>query len=127
MMDSSVEHDKRKFTRIDFAAQARLVNAAGEFISAHMIDISFKGALVKLADEAQPLQLDAHYTLEFILPGSHVVIRMRTQAIHQHQQQYGLRCESIDLDSVTHLRRLVELNLGSTQLLERELQHLSVH
>ena len=32
---------------------------------------------------------------------------------------------SIDLDSITHLRRLVELNLGDEKLLERELSHLA--
>jgi hypothetical protein len=36
----------------------------------------------------------------------------------------GLACRNIDLDSVTHLRRLVELNLGDVALLERELSAL---
>jgi hypothetical protein len=35
-----------------------------------------------------------------------------------------LLCESIDLDSITHLRRLVELNAGDPALLERELTAL---
>jgi len=35
-----------------------------------------------------------------------------------------LRCLSIDLDSITHLRRLLELNLGDPQLVERELLQL---
>jgi hypothetical protein len=32
-----------------------------------------------------------------------------------------LRCDSIDLDSITHLRRLVELNAGDPRELDREL------
>ena len=36
----------------------------------------------------------------------------------------GLQCESIDLDSITHLRRLVELNAGDPALLDRELSSL---
>jgi hypothetical protein len=36
----------------------------------------------------------------------------------------ALLCHSIDIDSVTHLRRLVELNLGNADLLQRELSAL---
>lgn len=43
---------------------------------------------------------------------------------HCNGEQAGLLCLTIDIDSVTHLRRLVELNLGDTDLLERELSHL---
>jgi len=39
----------------------------------------------------------------------------------------GIRCESIDLDSISHLRRLVELNLGDPELLNRELSALVSH
>ncbi len=34
------------------------------------------------------------------------------------------RCEHIDIDSITHLKRLIELNLGDEALLHRELAHL---
>lgn len=40
---------------------------------------------------------------------------------HQKDGLLGLQCREIDLDSITHLRRLIELNLGSSELLEREL------
>ncbi|MCK6410655.1 MAG: PilZ domain-containing protein, partial [Thauera sp.] len=36
----------------------------------------------------------------------------------------GLACRAIDLDSVTVLRRLIELNLGDPTLLERDLHAL---
>ena len=36
----------------------------------------------------------------------------------------GVVCQLIDIDSATHLRRLVELNLGDPALLERELSAL---
>jgi hypothetical protein len=38
---------------------------------------------------------------------------------------YGLACREIDLDSVTHLRRLVALNLGDETLAEREFAQLT--
>ena len=36
----------------------------------------------------------------------------------------GLFCHHIDIDSITHLRRLIELNLGDETLLQRELAEL---
>jgi hypothetical protein len=36
----------------------------------------------------------------------------------------GFQVQYIDLDSATHLRRLVELNLGDPALLEREFENL---
>ena len=36
----------------------------------------------------------------------------------------GMVCRHIDVDSISHLRRLVELNLGDEALLERELAAL---
>jgi len=40
--------------------------------------------------------------------------------VHHLAGYYGLACREIDLDSVTHLRRLVALNLGDETLAERE-------
>ena len=36
----------------------------------------------------------------------------------------GIKGESMDLDSVTHLRRLIELNVGDPVLLEEEISFL---
>ena len=49
---------------------------------------------------------------------------MNCQLAHCHGRLAGLVCTSIDLDSITHLRRLVELNLGDPDLLDRELSAL---
>jgi hypothetical protein len=49
---------------------------------------------------------------------------MWTKVMHVEGRHVGLRCESIDLDSITHLRRLVELNSGDPGLLDRELGSL---
>jgi hypothetical protein len=47
------------------------------------------------------------------------VVLTRTQG-----ELLGFVCRHIDLDSISHLRRLVELNLGDETLLERELAAL---
>ena len=44
--------------------------------------------------------------------------------MHVEGHHVGLRCESIDLDSITHLRRLVEMNSGDSTILDREFASL---
>ena len=53
-------------------------------------------------------------------------INMEIKVVHGEGRYAGLHCLAIDIDSVTHLRRLVELNLGDPALLDRELSALIV-
>lgn len=115
--------DKRLFTRVNFNAVGRVLSQ-DQFWPVKVLDLSLKGALLQLqtpwnGDLNQPL------ILEFVLPNSSIVIRMQAKIAHLHHNNMGLVCKGIDLESVSHLKRLVELNLGSTELLERELTHLS--
>jgi hypothetical protein len=50
---------------------------------------------------------------------------MELTATHIVDNKVGFKCEHIDIDSITQLRRLVELNLGNSSLLERDLLSLS--
>jgi len=49
---------------------------------------------------------------------------MTASVAHIDPTRIGFICEHIDLDSITHLKRLVELNLGDEELLHRELSSL---
>ncbi len=51
-------------------------------------------------------------------------ITMSVNWRHNNKGQVGFECVHIDIDSISHLRRLVELNLGDDTLLERELAAL---
>jgi hypothetical protein len=46
--------------------------------------------------------------------------------VHLEGVQVGMTCEDIDLQSLTRLRRLLELNTGDADLMDRELTHLFV-
>jgi hypothetical protein len=46
---------------------------------------------------------------------------MDVQLTHDDHGQLGFVCKHISLESIERLRRLVELNLGDPQQLEREL------
>lgn len=88
-----------------------------------MIDISLKGALVELQGNMEKNKGDL-CKLMLHLPGSESVITMETEVRHIEKSHLGLHCVSIDVDSITHLRRLMELNMGDPGLLERELLSL---
>jgi len=52
------------------------------------------------------------------------VVQMEVRLAHSRDGLLGFECRAIDLDSLSHLRRLVELNLGDARLLDRELAAL---
>ncbi|MCP4041018.1 MAG: PilZ domain-containing protein, partial [Gammaproteobacteria bacterium] len=64
------------------------------------------------------------YDLSIQLGEAQSLIHMQTTASHEDAERIGFRCCHIDLDSMSHLRRLVELNLGEPELLSRELSAL---
>lgn len=111
--------DRRRFWRAAFQSAVQLVDVGGGIVSAELLDISLKGALVSVPPQ-WPGRLGDAYRLDLRLADD-AEIAMSTVVAHVEGGNVGLRCENIDLDSVTHLRRLVELNAGDAALLEREL------
>ncbi len=115
--------DHRRFSRILFSSDAKL-NCNNQQFSTEVLDLSFQGALVKrptdwnVADGSSVL-------LQFQLNDSDLVLQMDTIVAHSHQDTIGLRCEKMDIETASHLRRLLELNIGDADLLSRELSELS--
>lgn len=112
--------ERRHFARVAFDAPAQLttIDARHEVT---VLDLSLKGALVKTA---KPLQLGEPCLLCLRLDGAEQRIAMAAEIAHVDAERAGLLCRSIDLESITHLRRLIEVNLGEPALLERELKAL---
>ena len=115
------EKQQRQFSRIPYEVSVTLQTAQQSW-QTELIDISLHGALIKApqtfeADQKQLYQLAIH------LEGG-PDIRMDVMISHHENEELGLRCEGIDVDSITHLRRLIELNLSNPDLLERELSAL---
>lgn len=57
-------------------------------------------------------------------PAGGIVIAMAGELAHVAGDHAGVICRSIDLESITHLRRLIEMNLGDPAASERELKAL---
>lgn len=116
--------DRRQFARINFNTQGFLVYPEAEY-AVEIMDLSLKGALVRYNAATSPLP-DERCVLRIPLGENGDTIYMEMVIAHQYSDSdsVGLRCIEIDLDSITHLRRLVELNLGDENLLNRELEAL---
>lgn len=117
--------EKRHFSRIPIEGKATLECGDRKWIS-RLLDVSLKGALVARPD-GWTLMLGDRCHLQLSLPDSDVSIVMEAAVAHENERLVGFRCEQIDLASISHLRRLIELNLGDEALLERELGELLGH
>ena len=114
----------RHFTRIPFQASTVIRSPDGsQEWPCELIDISLKGALTTRPEGWQARRGDS-FVLRARLDEEGDVITMEADVAHVEDGHVGFECMHMDLDSATHLRRLVELNLGSETLLERELAEL---
>jgi hypothetical protein len=111
--------NRRLYTRIPFAASVVLDSGGSPHVCG-LVDISLKGALV---EQAQPwtLALGDTCRLTVKLAEDGPAIEMAGVVTHVEAARLGMRCSEIDLDSITTLRHLVELNLGDEATLHREL------
>ena len=116
-------HERRHFVRVSFDAPALLTTSTDAF-SVHVLDLSLKGALIMApAEAALKAGMLCQITIPLAETGNHIA--MSTEVAHVQGLHTGLLCRGIDLDSVTHLRRLIELQLGDPALLERDLGELT--
>ena len=113
--------NKRLFSRISFDATTLIRNCDQEWETT-LLDISLKGALVEKPD-TWDAPIGSEYTL-YITLSADTSICMEAIVAHIENDHIGFNCHHIDLDSITHLRRIVELNTGNEELLNRELSTL---
>lgn len=122
-MQHSVARDEhRKFHRILYRAPCTLEADSGRY-NCRVVDISIKGCLLILT-ETEILQYGKLYAMVLTL-SEDVVIKMQLRLVHLENYKAGFECQYIDIESISQLRRLLELNLGDSELLERELSTLS--
>ncbi len=117
--------DNRRFSRVSFKGKAH-IDIGSHSCATEVLDLSLKGALIKKPDDWPP-SLPKMMELRIQLNDFPLELIMEVSVAHQSATAVGLHCEKIDIDSVSHLRRLLELNLGDAELLSRELSELSEH
>jgi 7-cyano-7-deazaguanine synthase len=120
----AMPQERRKYSRVAFHASATLIFPE-RTLEAVVLDLSLKGALIRLPTGIE-LADQAPCSLRVRLNETSAEIAMSARVIHAEGCYAGLLCLSMDLVSAIHLRRLVELNLGASDLLDRELSTLIV-
>ncbi len=116
-----MNQERRRFRRIDFDARVEIAQGDKNW-QAQLLDISLKGLLLAKMGPYQ-LQPTVPLLVKIIL-SDHTSIAMSAQVVHQTLEQLHLACVTIDIDSISHLRRLIELNIGDANAAERELTEL---
>lgn len=112
--------DRRRFSRIPFDAPVSLHQDHWQ-AQVQLIDLSLR--VVMQPDDWS--QADSSQPLEVTIGLSNLErIHMEAHLAFAREGLLGLECKHIDLDSISHLKRLVMLNLGDEALAERELAAL---
>ena len=118
---SSQQPERRKFTRVDFNTGATLRQGDTSY-HATLVDISLNGLLVKTPDD-YGFNTEKRIEASIILSDDEE-IQMHLELVHSSNKMLGFRCVSIDITSITHLRRLIELNMSEPAASERVLSEL---
>ena len=121
MSNQKTEEERRHYKRIPFIADVQ-VSLAGQQWSCVLEDISLKGLLIEAPQGVDSLQ-GAIYSVELLL-GEGASINMTAIISHTKGAHWGLQWENIELEGLTHLRRLLELNMGNPEEMHRELAEL---
>ncbi len=112
--------ERRRVHRVAFQAKAMLYCGA-QSMAVEVLDLSLKGALIAAPKTHVPLNTDCQLLMAL---DEIVQIRFTAHIARQTEREWGLQITELDLESIQHLRRLVELNLGDPDLLSRDLAAL---
>ncbi|MCE0493220.1 PilZ domain-containing protein [Vibrio salinus] len=117
------ESERRRFARVLYRAPA-LVTQGSKHVATTIQDLSLHGILLSAIDEPD-LDNKQSIHVEFPLPESDIVIQLTASIVAMNKSTIRVEVKHIDINSIAHLKRLVELNIGDDSLLHRELEHLS--
>lgn len=117
----------RHFSRIPFDAETHILSADNQQKwPCTLLDISLDGALTSLPP-GWSAQCGDNYLLELQLGAEHegdLRLHMDVKVRHMEDDHVGFEIMKMGIETANHLHRLVELNIGNSQTLKRELEEL---
>ena len=123
MEQNNLTQERRTFSRIPFNGKVTMIQGQSQW-TAELLDISMKGILVTRPKDWAP-DTGEDFQLKLSLDDrNQVIIAMDASLVHDKNECLGFCCDHIDLESMTHLRRLLELNLGDEERINSELSAL---
>lgn len=117
--------DSRRFHRVPFDCFVEF-NAGDCQHICELLDVSIKGALIAACTGATPGQGVACQLIINLDDSKECQIIMNGTIAHKIENRVGIFCESIDDQSMIHLRKLIEYNLGDVELVNRDFEALSL-
>ncbi|WGW00952.1 PilZ domain-containing protein [Vibrio sp. YMD68] len=116
--------EKRRFSRVVYKASA-VVMQGNTSVDAHIQDLSLHGLLLSAEPSCNQLNENQVADVRFSLPDSDIAIQMTVNLIKIDNNIIRASINHIDIDSISYLKRLIELNVGDDSLLHRDIEHLS--
>ncbi|MEZ8045090.1 PilZ domain-containing protein [Vibrio sp. 10N.237.312.C02] len=115
--------ERRQFSRVVYQTPTD-ISQGNVNVSGSVQDLSLHGLLIQ-CDKLQQLRTDIPVQVSFKLESSDINIQLEATIVSTINTSMRLRIEHLDIDSISHLKRLVELNVGDDELLYREIEHLT--
>ncbi len=113
--------EHRNYQRIKFRTEAAIEIDANNY-RCDLVDLALQGALFKIEQEP-PITIGSQVALKIYLTDSDTHMDFTGELLHQHGDYYGFLFVAEDSESMGHLRRLLELNLGDAEQAEDEFRH----
>ena len=111
--------ERRNFQRVPFTTNAEILCNNKKY-NGELLDISLKGALI-LGTGHIPLEMGSRCDLTIHLLETEIVLNFEADLIHTEENRLGFKFVSEDTETAMHLRRLLELNIGSSDEIEKEI------
>ena len=115
--------ERRQFSRVVYQTPTD-ISQGNVNVSGSVQDLSLHGLLIQ-CDKLQQLRSDLPVQVSLTLENSDINIQLEATIVSTINTSMRLRIEHLDIDSISHLKRLVELNVGDDELLYREIEHLT--
>ncbi|CED70628.1 PilZ domain containing protein [Aliivibrio wodanis] len=115
--------ERRKFSRVVYQANVALLKGNEQW-NGSLMDLSLHGLLVGIDDECT-LESNEQLTVDFTLNESDIHITTECSIVKRKNNTLRLCIHHIGIDSISHLKRLIELNVGNSDLLLRQLSELT--
>ncbi len=111
--------ERRNFQRVPFATEAE-INCNEKKYHGELLDISLQGALINYQGTI-PLEEGSLCILSIHLLDSEITMQFDVNLVHREGNKFGFKFIGEDTETMAHLRRLLELNIGSSEVIDKEI------
>jgi hypothetical protein len=118
-----MSEDRRQFQRVHFDGQARLAWDDHQPINVQVENLSLKGVLLSGLEEGNGPEAGERAELDISL-SPEASVKMALEIAFSAGGRLGASWVEIDIDGMTHLRRLIALNLGDAAQVDEELTEM---